>query len=89
MIDKFLANLSKHSCSLFLANSKIGLEKESLRVDKNGTISYKMHPDIFGSSLTNKYITTDFAEAQLELVTPVFEDVNDLYIKIQIEEVLC
>ena len=50
MNDKFLKNLSQHACSLFLADSKIGLEKESLRVDKNGTISLKMHPEIFGSS---------------------------------------
>ena len=39
MIDKFLKNLSVHPCSSFLADSKVGLEKESLRVDKNGTIS--------------------------------------------------
>ena len=38
MHDKFLKNLSDHPCSSFLANPKIGLEKESLRVDKNGTI---------------------------------------------------
>ena len=41
MTDKFLENLSKHSFISFLENSKIGLEKESLRVDKNGTISIK------------------------------------------------
>ena len=70
MIDKFLENLSKHSCSSFLKNSKIGLEKESLRVDKNGTISYKIHPKKFGSPLTNKYITTDYSEALIEIVTP-------------------
>ena len=70
MIDKFLENLSKHSCSLFLADSKVGLEKESLRVDKNGTISYKMHPEILGSSLTNKFITTDYSEALIEIITP-------------------
>jgi len=70
MIDKFLKNLSSHPCSLHLKNSKIGLEKESLRVDKNGTISYKMHPKKFGSSLTNKFITTDYSEALLEMVTP-------------------
>ena len=70
MIDKFLKNLSMHSCSSFLADSKIGLEKESLRVDKNGTISYKMHPEQFGSSLTNRYITTDYSEALIETITP-------------------
>ena len=70
MNDKFLKNLSENLCSSFLANSKIGLEKESLRVDKNGSISLKMHPKIFGSSLTNKYITTDYSEALIEIVTP-------------------
>ena len=70
MNDKFLKNLSENPRSSFLANSKIGLEKESLRVDKNGTISLRMHPKIFGSSLTNKYITTDYSEALIEIVTP-------------------
>lgn len=70
MIDKFLKNLSEHPCSSFLADSKVGLEKESLRVDKNGTISFKMHPDAFGSALKNKYITTDYSEALIEIVTP-------------------
>ena len=70
MTDKFLENLSKHSFISFLKNSKIGLEKESLRVDKNGTISYKMHPEKFGASLTNRYITTDYSEALIEIVTP-------------------
>ena len=38
-----------------------GIEKESLRVDKDGAISEKTHPIGLGSSLTNPYITTDFA----------------------------
>ena len=32
-----------------------------------------------GSALKNKYITTDFAEAQVELVTPTFENIDELY----------
>lgn len=70
MTDKFLENLSKYPFTSFLKNSKIGLEKEALRVDKNGTISYKMHPKKFGASLTNRYITTDYSEALIEIVTP-------------------
>jgi len=58
---------------------KRGIEKEFFRVDKNGFISKKSHPKSLGSALKNKYITTDFSEAQVELVTPIFEDVNDLY----------
>ena len=57
---------------------KRGIEKEFFRVDKNGNISNSPHPVSLGSALTNKFITTDFAEAQLELVTPVFENINDL-----------
>ena len=58
---------------------KRGIEKEFFRVDKEGGISKKPHPEALGSALTNKFITTDFAEAQVELVTPTFEDINDLY----------
>ena len=56
-----------------------GIEKEFFRVDSDGYISKSSHPKSLGSALTNKFITTDFAEAQLELVTPVFEDIDNLY----------
>ena len=58
---------------------KRGIEKEFFRVNNNGYISKKSHPESLGSALTNKFITTDFAEAQVELVTPKFENINDLY----------
>lgn len=58
---------------------KRGIEKEFFRVDSNGFISKNSHPKSLGSALKNKYITTDFAEAQVELVTPTFEDIDELY----------
>ena len=54
-----------------------GIEKESLRVSKNNTISSADHPPSLGSALTNKYITTDFSEALLELITPTHSSVED------------
>jgi glutamate--cysteine ligase len=48
----------------------IGVEKESLRIRRDGYISHAPHPHILGSSLTHPCITTDFSEALLELVTP-------------------
>jgi len=57
-----------------LKSIKRGIEKESLRVDSQGSISKKKHPDKLGSALTNSFITTDFSEALLELVTPTFTD---------------
>ena len=45
-----------------------GIEKESLRVSGT-TISETDHPKSLGSTLTNQFITTDFSEALLELIT--------------------
>ena len=56
-----------------------GIEKEFFRVNQEAQISLRPHPKSLGSALTNKFITTDFAEAQLELVTPVFNKIDDLF----------
>ena len=56
-----------------------GIEKESLRVNAEGKIASTRHPQALGSALTNPSITTDFAESLIELVTPVFQDIDDLY----------
>jgi len=49
-----------------------GLEKEGLRVNGLGELSQTPHPEGLGSPLTNSHITTDYSEALLELITPVF-----------------
>ena len=63
-----------------------GIEREMLRVDRNGILSFKPHPKGLGDKLKNPYITTDFSESQIEVITPAFNDsrstyefVNDLY----------
>ena len=48
-----------------------GIEKESLRVSGDGNLSLRPHPAALGSALTHSAITTDFSEAQLELITSV------------------
>ncbi|MYD46188.1 MAG: glutamate--cysteine ligase [Gammaproteobacteria bacterium] len=53
-----------------------GLEKEALRIDRHGYLSKKPHPEALGSSLTHPSITTDFSEAQLELVTGVHSSIE-------------
>ncbi|PSF12268.1 glutamate--cysteine ligase [Marinobacter fuscus] len=49
-----------------------GVEKEGLRVDAHGFIAQTPHPQALGSALTHPRITTDYSEALLELITPVF-----------------
>lgn len=54
-----------------------GIEKEGLRVTPGGSLSERKHPEKLGSPLTNASITTDFSEALLELITPVFSEVDE------------
>src|SRR5690554_1269193 len=53
-----------------------GVEKEGLRVDANGFIAQTPHPEALGSALTHPRITTDYSEALLELITPVFSSTD-------------
>ena len=57
-----------------LSRGMVGLEKESLRVAREGGIARSPHPASLGSALTHPWITTDYSEALLELVTPPFAD---------------
>ncbi len=68
-------------------NSKHGLERECLRIEKDGSLSTKPHPKKLGSALTNPYITTDFSESQLELITAPFNREEDA--SIFLKEVHC
>ena len=56
---------------------RVGIEKESLRVDRAGYISQRPHPEELGSALTHPTITTDFSEALLEFVTPAYRGVRE------------
>lgn len=53
-----------------------GIEKESLRVGPNGELARTPHPKALGSALTHPLITTDFSEAQVELITDVHDSVE-------------
>lgn len=46
-----------------------GIEREALRVDAQGELALTPHPAALGSALTHPTITTDYAEALLELIT--------------------
>jgi glutamate--cysteine ligase len=68
-----IAQLQSLNTRTLFSGSKTGIEKECLRVSDQGTIAATPHPAALGSALTNPYITTDYSEALLELITPPFE----------------
>lgn len=53
-----------------------GIEKENIRVDESGNLSQTPHPKIFGNKRQNPYITTDFSESQVEIITPPLPDIK-------------
>lgn len=73
-----LAAIDRAGLAGLLRAGLIGLEREALRVAPTGTLSAKPHPAAFGSALTHPYITTDFSEALLELITPALADKGEL-----------
>jgi len=53
-----------------------GIEKESLRVRRDGRLAATPHPVALGAALTHPRITTDLSESQLELITGVHASVE-------------
>lgn len=62
-----------------LLNGNFGIERESLRINNKGELSTTSHPSVFGDKVENLYITTDFAESQIEVITPPFKTVEETY----------
>ena len=78
LLQQRLSLLNAPGIEEALAKSKIGLEKESLRVMPEGGIAQTPHPAAWGSPLTHPLITTDFSEALTELVTPPCDSVTEV-----------
>lgn len=55
-----------------------GIERETLRITLNGTLSNTNHPKLMGSKLTHQWITTDFSENLIEFITPKIKDKKSL-----------
>lgn len=78
IIEKRVAQLlAQHNSADLLQSSKMGLEKESLRVSPSGQLAQTPHPAVLGSALTHPYITTDYSEALMEFITPPLSDVQE------------
>ena len=69
-----------------ILGASIGIEREGLRATSEGKLAMTKHPSVFGDKLKHPYITTDFSESQVELITPnldgdrqVYDYLNTLY----------
>lgn len=83
----FVELLNKEFINLILDNhwneklfkATFALEKENTRIDEKGRLALTPHPKAFGKKIENPYIKTDFSESQVEMITPVFDSIDDAY----------
>lgn len=79
ILKQFLKECEQNHIQLsILDNTLTGIEKENLRITKTGHIAKTMHPSSLGASLTHPFITTDYSESLLEMVTPPINSATGL-----------
>lgn len=69
--------IKQQQLGLLFQQGSFGLEKESQRVYADGSVVTTAHPTAFGNRAYHPYIQTDFAESQLELITPPCKNLAD------------
>ncbi|MES2317240.1 MAG: glutamate--cysteine ligase [Pseudomonadota bacterium] len=75
-LTRRLALLDDDEHRSLLGQGLRGIERETLRVDPLGRLARTAHPAALGSALTHPQITTDYAEALLEFITPAENDIG-------------
>lgn len=75
MLEKIKSLLTRED----LLGGHFGIEREGLRCEISGKLALTPHPEVFGEKLRNPYITTDFSESQLELITPAMDTLEETY----------
>ncbi len=78
--SELLSLIKDNNLTYLMLNTNKALERESIRINKEtGEISDKKHPSFFEPKISHRYITTDFAEAQVEFITGTTNSSEDLY----------
>ena len=75
-LTRRLALLDDDEHRSLLGQGLRGIERETLRVDRQGRLARSAHAPALGSALTHPQITTDYAEALLEFITPAENDIG-------------
>lgn len=71
--------IKKNKLQQLFFEGNFGIERETLRVNKNGQLALTPHPKTFGNRAYHPYIQTDFSESQLEFITATKNSVEEVY----------
>jgi len=74
LLSRRLAQLGELANLPLLGECLHGIERECLRVDRDGQLALTPHPQALGSALTHAQITTDYSESLLEFITGTATD---------------
>jgi glutamate--cysteine ligase len=74
LLSRRLAQLGEPANLSLLGECLHGIERECLRVDRDGQLALTPHPQGLGSALTHTQITTDYSESLLEFITGTATD---------------
>lgn len=74
LLSRRLAQLGELANLPLLGECLHGIERECLRVDREGQLALTPHPQALGSALTHAQITTDYSESLLEFITGTATD---------------
>lgn len=77
LLSRRLALLGEPDNLPLLSQSLHGIERECLRVDRQGDLALTPHPRPLGAALTHPQITTDYSESLLEFITGTRTDPAD------------
>ncbi len=82
-LQQRIERLSQASSLQAIRDIKHGIERETLRINQDATVSQRKHPKALGSALKNSFITTDYSESLLEFITPPIASIEETLARLQ------
>ncbi|WP_421919255.1 bifunctional glutamate--cysteine ligase GshA/glutathione synthetase GshB [Marinifilum sp.] len=79
LINNIAKTLSCDSIKASITDGLFGIEKENVRVDERGRMANTPHPGILGDKFRHPFITTDFSESQVEMITPPLKSIAEVH----------
>lgn len=77
---ELLSFLKSNDLVYLIKKTEKGIEREGIRIDKETKESaLTTHPKAYEPKAKHRYVTTDYAEAQVEFITDVFTNNDELY----------
>ncbi|PXY02641.1 bifunctional glutamate--cysteine ligase GshA/glutathione synthetase GshB [Marinifilum breve] len=79
LVNNIKKTLTCNGIKASITDGLFGIEKENVRVDEMGKMASTPHPGILGDKFRHPFITTDFSESQVEMITPPLKSIAEVH----------